>query len=238
MEVFKGDQSNPPSSDPPSRPNARGSFGIGRPVLRVEDERLLRGGGRYVSDLIATSSALRVKVLRSPHAHARIGAIDDSVARIMPGVVAVLTTVNLEGIKDLPCDWAAPSMDVKPLHPVLARDRVRYVGEPVVAVAAETVHAVEDALAQIKVSYVQLPPIVDQEAAMQDGAPRIHDAIAGNIAYRFRRGGGKIDSVLANCEVLLRRRFTNNRVTAAPLEGRAVMSDFDVHTGALTHHTS
>src|SRR5215813_8541839 len=197
------------SSNPSPTKGDEGRFSIGRPVLRVEDERLLRGGSRYVSDLIATSTALRVKVLRSPHAHARIGAIDASVARIIPGVVAVLT-----------------------------RDRVRYVGEPVVAIAAETVHAAEDALAQIKVTYEQLPAIADQEAAMQDGAPRIHDAIAGNIAYRFRRGGGKIDSVLASCEVLLRRRFTNNRVTAAPLEGRAVMSDFDVHTGALTHHTS
>src|SRR5215470_6624042 len=238
MEVFKGDQSNPPSSDPPSRPNARGSFGIGRSVLRVEDERLLRGGGRYVSDLIATSSALRVKVLRSPHAHARIGAIDASVARIMPGVVAVLTTVDLEGIKDLPCGWAAPGMDVKPLHPVLARDRVRYAGEPVAAVAAETVHAAEDALAQIKVSYVQLPAIADQEAAMQDVAPRLHDAIAGNVAYRFRRSGGNVGGAFAEGEVIMRRRFTNNRVTAAPLEGRAVMSDFDGQTGALRHHTS
>src|SRR5262245_27113598 len=198
------------SSNPPPTKGDEGRFSIGRPVLRVEDERLLRGGGRYVSDLIATSSALRVKVLRSPHAHARLVAIDASSARTMPGIVAVLTAADLEGIKDLPCDWAAPGMDVKPLHPVLARDRVRYAGEPLVAVAAETLHAAEYALAQIRVSYVQLPAIADQEAALQDGAPRIHDAIAGNIAYRFRRGGPKIDTVFANSEVLLRRRFTNN----------------------------
>jgi carbon-monoxide dehydrogenase large subunit len=191
------------SSNPQSAKGDKGRFSIGRPLLRVEDERLLRGGSRYVSDLIATSTALRLKVLRSPHAHARLVAIDASSARTMPGIVAVLTVADLDGIKDLPCDWAAPGMDVTPLHPVLARDRVRYVGEPVVAVAAETVHAAEDALAQIKVNYEQLPAIADQEAAMQDGAPRIHDAIAGNIAYRFRRGGGKIDSVLASCEVLL-----------------------------------
>src|SRR5215831_19426049 len=113
MEVFRGDQSNPLSSDPPSRPNARESFGIGRPVLRVEDERLLRGGGRYVSDLIATSSALRMKVLRSPHAHARLLAVDATVARTLPGVVAVLTADDLAGIGDLPCDWVAPGMEVE-----------------------------------------------------------------------------------------------------------------------------
>src|SRR5262245_40121142 len=109
-------------------------FGIGRPVPRVEDERLLRGGGRYVSDLIASSSALRVKVLRSPYAHARILSVDDSIVRTMPGVSALLTAADLIGIKDLPCDWAAPGMDVRPLHPVLARDRARYAGEPIAAV--------------------------------------------------------------------------------------------------------
>src|SRR5262245_4251905 len=202
-------------------------FGIGRPVPRVEDERLLRGGGRYVSDLIASSSALRVKVLRSPYAHARILHVDDRIARTMSAVSAVVTAADLVGIKDLPCDWAAPGMDVTASHPVLARDRVRYVGEPVVAVAAETVYTADDALAQIKVTYEQLPAVADQEAALQDGAPRLHDAIVGNIAYRYRRGGGNIDGAFAAGEVILRRRFTNNRVTAAPLEGRAVMSDFD-----------
>src|SRR5262245_41158591 len=215
-----------------------GMFGIGRPVPRVEDERLLRGGGRYVTDLIASSSALRVKVLRSPHAHARILSVDDRIARAMPGVRAVLTAADLAGIKDLPCDWAAPGMDVTPLHPVLARDRVRYAGEPIAAIAAETVYTAEDALAQIKVTYEQLPAVVDQEAAMQSGAPRLHDAIAGNIAYRFRRAGGNFTGAFGAAELILRRRFTNNRVTAAPLEGRAVMSAFDVHTGVLTHYTS
>src|SRR5215475_6398975 len=97
--------------------------GIGGSVPRVEDERLLRGGGRYVSDLIASSSALRVKVLRSPHAHARILYVDDKVTRTMPGVSAAITASDLVGIKDLPCDWAAPGMEVMPLHPVLAGDR-------------------------------------------------------------------------------------------------------------------
>src|SRR5262249_723148 len=109
-DSFMDELSQSSSSNPPPTKGDDGRFSIGRPVLRVGDERLLRGGSRYVSDLIATSTALRVKVLRSLHAHARIGAIDASVARIIPGVVAVLTTVDLEGIKDLPCDWAAPGM--------------------------------------------------------------------------------------------------------------------------------
>jgi len=219
-------------------PTAADHGGIGRPITRLEDERLLRGGGRYVSDLIASSKPLRVKVLRSPHAHARIRAIDVAAARRLPGVVEVLTADDLKNIGGLPCDWLAPGMDVVPLQPVLARDRVRYVGEPVAAVAAETAHAADDALAGITVAYERMPAVVDQEAAIKEGAPRLHDAVPSNIAFRFRRAGGNVARAFAQADVVIRRRFINNRVTAAPLEGRAVLSDFDARVGRLTHHTS
>jgi len=125
-------------SPPPAGANSDGSVSIGRSVTRLEDERLLRGGSRYVSDLIATADALHVKVLRSPHAHARLLAVDATVARALPGVAAVLTAADLAGISDLPCDWVAPGMEVVPRHPVLARERARYAGEPIAAVAADT----------------------------------------------------------------------------------------------------
>src|SRR5215813_4948478 len=130
-----------------STPPKFASGSIGRPVPRLEDERLLRVGSRYVSDLIARSKALRVTVLRSPYAHARILAVDASKARTWPSVIAVLTADDLTNIGDLPCYWASPGVDGMPQQPVLARDRVRYVGEPIAAVAAETAHAAEDALA-------------------------------------------------------------------------------------------
>src|SRR6266568_7509046 len=220
---------HPPAAEGPS---------VGRPVPRLEDERLLRGGSRYVSDLSATSRALRVKVLRSPHAHARILAIDTTAVRTLPGVVDVLTAGDLTNISDLPCDWVAPGMDVVPQHPVLARDRVRYAGEPIAAVAAETAHAAEGALAAITVAYEKLPAVVDQEAAINEGAPRLHDAVPSNIAFRFRRTGGDVTRAFTKPDVVIRRRFVNNRVTAAPLEGRAALADFDAGTGRLTHHTS
>ncbi len=225
---------------PSYRQKATGSDGvsIGRPVPRLEDERLLRGGSRYVSDLIATSRGLRVKVLRSPHAHARILAVDATAVRTLPGVVDVLTADDLTNVGDLPCDWVAPGMDVVPQHPVLARDRVRYAGEPIAAVAAETAHAAEGALAAITVAYEKLPAVVDQEAAINEGAPRLHDAVPSNIAFRFRRTGGDVTRAFTKPDVVIRRRFVNNRVTAAPLEGRAALSDFDAGTGRLTHHTS
>src|SRR5215475_1243007 len=214
------------------------NVGIGRAVARLEDERLLRGGGRYVSDLIATSKGLRVKMLRSPHAHARILEVDAAAVRTLPGVMDVLTANDLTNISDLPCDWMAPGMDVVPQHPVLARDRVRYAGEPIAGVAAETAHAAEDALAAITVAYEKLPAVVDQEAAIKEGAPRIHDAVPSNIAFRFHRAGGDVARAFTQADVVIRRRFANNRVTAAPLEGRAVLSDFDAGSGRLTHHTS
>src|SRR5215470_9007417 len=174
------------SHSPSNRPPTTGNVGIGRAVARLEDERLLRGGGRYVSDLIATSRALRVKVLRSPHAHARILAVDTTSVRALRGVVDVLTADDLTNISDLPCDWMAPGMDAVPQHPVLARDRVRYAGEPIAAVAAETAHAASDALAAITVAYEKLPAVVDQEAAIKERAPGLHEGVPSNLAFRFR----------------------------------------------------
>jgi carbon-monoxide dehydrogenase large subunit len=212
--------------------------GIGARIPRLEDERLLRGGSRYVSDLIATSTALRVKVLRSPHAHARMVAVDAAHARTMPGVVTVLTPNEVETIGDLPCEWEAPGMEVVPLHPVLARERVRYVGQPIAAVAAETAHAAEDSLAAIEVVYDTLPAVADQEAAIKEGAPRLHDAVPSNVAFRFRRAGGDVERAFTEAGIVIRRRLTNSRVSPAPLEGRVVLSDFDARAGRLTHHSS
>src|SRR5262245_16569389 len=221
-----------------SSSTAPGGGSIGCPLPRLEDERLLRGGSRYVSDLIATSNALRVAVLRSPHAHARIVAVDTGKARTMPGVITVLTADDLTDIDDLPCDWDSPGMDVVPKHPVLVRGRVRYAGQPIAVVAAEAAQAAEEALAAIAVTYQPLPAVADQESAMADGAPRLHDELESNIAFRFRRAGGNVARAFGNADIVIRRRFINSRVTAAPLEGRAVLSDFDGRSGRLTHHTS
>ncbi len=220
------------------QPRTGGSPSVGRPVRRLEDERFLRGGTRYVSDLIAKSDALCIKVLRSPHAHARLLEIDTAAASAMPSVVAVLTAGDVAGVGDLPCDWVPPRMDAVLQHPVLARDRVRYAGEPIAAVAAETAHAAEDALAAIVVAYDKLPAVADQEVATEQGAPCLHDAASHNVGYRYRRSGGDNDRAFADAEVIVRRRLTNNRVAPAPLEGRAVLSEFDAASGRLTHYTS
>jgi carbon-monoxide dehydrogenase large subunit len=152
--------------------------------------------------------------------------------------VGVLTPDDVMTIGDLPCEWAAPGMAVVPLHPVLARDRARYVGQPIAAVAAETTHAADDALGAIAVAYDPLPAVADQEAAIKEAAPRLHDAVPGNVAFRFRRTGGDVGRAFAEADVVIRRRLTNSRVSPAPLEGRVVLSDFDGSAGRLTHYTS
>jgi carbon-monoxide dehydrogenase large subunit len=153
-------------------------------------------------------------------------------------VLDVLTADDLTNVGDLPCDWVAPGMDVVPLHPVLARDRVLYAGQPIAAVAAETAYAAEEALASIVVSYEELPAVADNEGAIREAAPRLHDAVPHNIAFRFRRTGGDVQRAFANAELVIRRRFVNTRVSAAPIEGRAVLSAFEARAGRLTHHTS
>src|SRR5262249_60523498 len=94
------------------------------------------------------------------------------------------------------------------------------------------------ALEAITVDYEQLPAVADQEVAIEERAPRLHDAVPGNVAFRFHRSGGNVDRAFAEADCVIRRRFTNNRVTAAPLEGRAVLSDFDNRSNHLTHYTS
>lgn len=213
---------------------------IGRSLPRFEDERFLRGRGRYVSDLVAAAGpdVLHVKMLRSPHAHALIGHVDTRTARTSPGVVAVLTADDLTDVGDLPCDWSPPGTLHEAHHPVLARERVRYVGEPVAVVAARTAHTALDALDSIEVGYEPLPCVVDQEEAMREGAPVLHAGAPGNLAFRVRHTGGDAERAIARAEVVVRRRITNNRVAPVPMEGRAVLSEFDTASGRLLHHSS
>jgi carbon-monoxide dehydrogenase large subunit len=227
-----------PATNEESATASESGAGIGHPLRRLEDDRLLRGHTRYVSDLIATSHALHVRLLRSPHAHAQIRSVDLERARVSPAVAAVLAANDIPDVHDLPCDWIAPGMRALPLHPVLARDRVRYVGEPVAAVAAQSVRAADNAVAAIDVAYELLEAVVDQEAAMKDGAVLLHADAPSNTAFRFHREGGDMARAFAEAEVVIRRRLVNSRLAAAPLEGRAVLSEFDGSEGRLRHYTT
>jgi len=211
---------------------------IGQFVRRSEDKRMVRGQGRYVADVAAKTEALTMMVLRSVHGFATIKNIDVSQAQVMPGVVAVYIAEDISELKDLPCDWVPPTMTKVPQHPILAKKTVRYAGQPVAIVVAEDRYCAADALELITVDYDVHMPVVHQGEACGNKKAQLHDDILGNIAYRFNRADGDVCAALDSADVVLKRCYYNNRITAAPLEGRAVLSEFDEVSGHLTHHTS
>ena len=169
-------------------------FGIGQSVRRLEDPRLLTGGGRYTDDTKLNAPAARMYVLRSPHAHADIRKIDTSAAAKAPGVLLVLTghDVKKADFGDVPCLVPLENRDGSPRgetpRPMLALDRVRHVGDPVALVVAETLEQAKDAAELIEVDYEARPHVVGTYEAAQPGAPLVHDHIKNNIVFDWAHG--------------------------------------------------
>ena len=205
---------------------------IGRRLLRQEDPRLVAGRGAYVTDL-ALPGMLHLALLRSPHAHARIGRIDTGRAQRVLGVVAVFTADDLRDVGPLPV-LAHPPGQRQTDFPVLPADRVRYVGQPLAAVVAETRYAAQDGVDALEVTYDPLPAVVDVAQATAPGAPKLYDEWPDNVVVAREIGGGDPDAVLATAPTVVEARFTMPRQTAAPMEGRAVCARFDRTTGELT----
>ena len=163
-------------------------FGLAQPVRRVEDPRLLKGHGRYTDD-ISLPGMLWGAVLRSPHAAAKLGAIDTAAALTVPGVVAVYTGADLEadGIGGLPCAIPLKNRDGSPRfdppHPVLAREAVRHVGDPVAFVIAETQKAARDGAEAITVDYDVLPSVTELAVATAHGQPAVWPAAHNNTCF-------------------------------------------------------
>jgi aerobic carbon-monoxide dehydrogenase large subunit len=208
-------------------------FGIGQPVTRTEDPRLLRGRGRYTDD-VSEPGSLVARFLRADHAHALIQTLDCAAARALPGVHLVLTARDLEGqgYHDLPSSVPLKGADGSPLvvppHPALARDRVRYVGQPLAMVVAETAAQAADALELIEVGVEPLPAVPDVAAAVAPGAPTLHDEAPGNVALRWGWGDhAAVDEALAGAAHVTRLRLANNRVSVVPMEPRGAVVGFD-----------
>jgi len=206
---------------------------IGMPVRREEDFRLLRGKGRYVDDVRAANEA-HGYVLRSPHAHARIAALDAGRARAAVGVLCVLTGSDLarRGLGTLipavrrRCRNGAPAF-VCP-QPLLADDRVRYVGDPVAFIVAESVNQAKDAAELIAVEYDALPAVVRAEAALAAGAPAVWDDNPGNEAFFHEVGDrAEVDSAFAKADHVVRHKTIVNRVTANSMEPRGCLAEYD-----------
>lgn len=206
---------------------------IGASVPRTEDARLLTGRGAFVDDR-RLPDALHVAFVRSIHPHARIRAIDTTRALAAPGVAAVYTAADLEDV--VPPIRATSRMSGYYATPILplALGKVRYVGEPVVAILAEDRYLAEDALELVEIDYEALPMAIDPETAVEPGAPLLHEAAGTNIllAREFKRGDAEGDIAMA--PVRVKGRFRMRRRTPAAIEVRACAADYDAGRDALT----
>ncbi len=220
-----------------------GDFALGQPVPRFEDPRLLRGGGRYVDDMVLPRMVFG-HVLRSPHAHARIRSIDTTQAQAAPGVLAVLTGADWEaaGWGDLPSPSGLKLRDgspsFRPRFPALVKDRVRWVGDYVAFVVALTKDQAADAAELIAVDYEPLPAIVSTAGAVESGA-RVWEGSPDNVAFFHTEGdAAATDAAFAGAAHVVRRRFVINRVTAASMEPRGAIGDYNRAEDRWTIYTT
>ncbi len=208
-------------------------FGSG--IRRREDPRLITGRASYTDD-IKLPGMLHAAILRSPYAHANITSIDASGAASQPGVVAVYTGADTDGVLNgMPCAWLIPGSDLKtPAHPAIAKDKVRYVGDAVAVVVAETRYQAEDALEHIAVDYEPLAVVVSPKAAAQDGAPQLHEDVPNNVAFTWAVAGGDAGAAFADAAVTVSDTITLQRLIANPMEPRSALAQWNAPMGELT----
>ena len=207
-------------------------FGSG--IRRREDPRLITGEAIYTDDVTLPRMAYAA-ILRSPYAHARIKSIDTSGAASQDGVVAVFTGEDTASLNGIPCAWLIPDSDLKAVdHPAIARDTVRYVGDAVAVVVAESRYEAEDALAHITVDYEQLPVVIDPEKATQPGAPQLHEDAPGNQAFHWVVAGGDADAAFAAAEVTVSERIVHQRLIPNAMEPRSAVAQWLASMGELT----
>jgi len=209
---------------------------FGARVQRVEDDRLLRGHGRFTDDI--DEGALESVLVRSPYAHARIRSIDVTAARAVPGVVAVYTAADLPfGQTDLPILIPHPNLTHGRTQRCLASEMVRYVGEAVVFVVAESRSIAEDAADLVQVDYEPLPVVITPEAAAR-ADHLVHDDVPGNVAAELIQEAGEVQAALASSPRRKRLHFRFERGAASPMEGRAVWARWSTAEHKLTVYDS
>jgi len=219
-------------------------FGMAQSVRRVEDPRLLKGRGSYTDDIVLPGTVHGV-VLRSPHAAARIIAIDTDAAKALPGVLAIYTSadLNADGIGGLPCAAQLKNRDgsaqAAPPHPVLADGRVRHVGDPVAFIVAESTAAARDAAETIMVDYDVLPSCTDLAAATEPGAALVYDDVPNNLVFDWEIGQkAKTDELFAAAAHVTKLTVVNNRIVVASMEARAALAEYDPAAEKFTLRTN
>lgn len=210
-----------------------GIEGVGARVARKEDKRFITGAGRYVDDMVVPGMKHAVFV-RSPHAHAQIKKIDVRRAQAMPGVIGVLTGKELkaDGIGNLICGWMIHSKDGSPMKmgawSPLAVDKVRYVGDAVVVVVAETKGQARDAAEAVEITYKELKAVVEATKALEKGAPQIHAEAENNLIFDWEIGDAKAtDAAIKAAAHVTRMKIVNNRLVPNAMEPRAALGHYD-----------
>jgi carbon-monoxide dehydrogenase large subunit len=215
---------------------------LGQSIARKEDQRFLTGNGQFTDD-VNLAQQTHAYFLRSPHAHANIRSIDTTAAKSAPGVVAVFTAQDLTGVNGLPCGWLITGTDGKPMneppHPVLASGKVRYVGDPVALVIAESQNAAKDAAELIEVDYEPLPAVVSVQDAQKAGAAQIHEQAPNNRCYTWALGDkAAVDAAFASAAHVTKIDIVNNRLVPNALEPRAAVASYNRSEEAYTLYVS
>lgn len=210
---------------------------VGRAMKRVEDPRLIKGIATYVDDL-KPPGLLYAEFVRSPHAHAKIVSINVDNAKKFQGVVGVFTGEDVnDKVGCVPT--AAPQPDGKsPLHYVLARERVYFLGHPVAVVVAETRAIARDALDLVEVDYDPLPAVTDPEKALEKGSPLTHPELGTNVAFRWSLPAGDVESALKEADKVLKLRIVHPRLTPMAMEPRGCLASWYAGESSLTLWTS
>ncbi|MFQ5972075.1 MAG: xanthine dehydrogenase family protein molybdopterin-binding subunit, partial [Alphaproteobacteria bacterium] len=218
--------------------------GIGASVRRKEDIRFLTGRGRFVPDIVFPGE-LHCEIVRSPHAHASLGALDIQRATAAPGVVAVFTGEDMagDGIGPLTCNWRLTAKDgrpmVEPPRWALARGVVCHVGEPVAVVIAETRDRAADGAELVEIDYEERSAVVASREAILDGAPRLHPEAPGNVCFRWTRGDSSaVEEAFRGATHVTRIDLVNNRLAGAAIETRAVIGLVDPASDTLILHAT
>ena len=218
--------------------------GIGASDKRREDVRFLTGTGNYTDDINMAGQAY-VHFLRSDVAHGRINGIDTAAAEAMPGVVRIFTGADFEAVGGIPCGWQVTDRHGNPMqeprHPVLAHGKVRHVGDPIAAVVAETLAQARDAAEAIKLDIEDLPAVVDMKAALEDGAPKVHDDLTSNLCYDWgfvEDNKDAVDQAIRSAAHVTTLDLVNNRLIANPMEPRVAIGAFDRASGESTLYTT
>jgi aerobic carbon-monoxide dehydrogenase large subunit len=217
-------------------------FGVGQPVRRSEDPKLVRGEGSYTDDVSRPGQAYAA-IVRSREPHGVIRSIDTATAKAMPGVLAIYTSSDLTGYGPLKCNLPLKSRDGSPIRytprPALAADKVRFVGDPVACVVAETVAQAKDAAEAVTINVEPLPVVLKPADAVKPGVPLVFDAVPNNIALDYHFGdAGKVAEAFAKAKHVTRLETSNQRMVVNAMEPRSAIGEYDAAGNKWTLYSS